>query len=47
MSEDKFILPQGMLYISDLPDFIGIKPNSVTAHKYYEDECNWLNEEEK
>lgn len=40
MENDKFTLPQGHLYVSDLPSFIGVKPYSVDAHRFYKDEDN-------
>lgn len=40
MENDKFSLPQGYLYVSDLPEFIGIKPNSVCGRRWYSDEDN-------
>lgn len=40
MDKNKFVLPQGILYVSDLPSFIGVKPYSVGAHRFYGDEEN-------
>ena len=38
MDKGDFVLPQGILYVSDLPDFIGIKPNSVCGRRWCSDE---------